>query len=121
MPRCLVDEALPGRLAKLLTEAGIPAVHVRDVGLRGKSDDEVFAYAQAQGMALVTLDTDFGNILHFPTEAHRGIFVARFPDRISIATIMRSIVDCIRSISDEEVEKTLIIIEPGAIRFHRKR
>jgi len=121
MPRCLVDEALPRTLAKLLKEAGIPAAHVLDVGLGGKSDDEVFAFAQAQGLALVTVDRDFTNILHFPTESHRGIFVARFPDRISIATLLRSIVEAIRSVPDEEVEKTLIIIEPGAIRLHRKR
>jgi|SRR5579859_3963695 len=121
MPRCLVDEALPRTLAKLLRETGIQADHTIDVGLRGKSDDEVFAYAQEHGLALVTLDMDFANILHFPPESHQGIFVARYPDWISIATLLRSIVDAIRSVADEDIPHTLIIIEPGAIRFRRKR
>lgn len=120
MPRCLVDEALPPKLAKLLTEAGIESVHALDVGLRGEPDDQVLALAIAEGRALVTIDADFANILRFPPESHRGIFVARFPDRISIATLLRSIVEAIRSIPDEEVDKTLIIIEAGAIRFRRK-
>ncbi len=121
MPRCLVDEALPRTLARLLRESGIHADHVLDVGLQGKSDDEVFAYAQAHGLALVTVDMDFTNILHFPPESHQGIFVARYPDRISKDTLLRSIVEAIRSVPDEDVEHTLLIIEPGAIRFHRKR
>jgi len=121
MVRCLIDEALPRALAKILLEAGIQAVDARDVGLAGKSDDEVFAYAQSHGLALVSLDLDFSNILHFPPESHCGIFVARFPDQISKATLLKSIVDAIRSVSEEDVLHTLVIIEPGSIRFRRKR
>lgn len=121
MSRCLVDEALPRTLAKLLQEAGIQAVDVRDVGLAGKSDDEVFSHAQAHGLALVTLDLDFSNILKFPLESHGGIFVARFPDRISKATLLKSIVEAIRSVPDEDIPHTLFIIEPGSIRIRRSR
>lgn len=119
MPRCLIDEALPRSLSKRLVAAGIHAVDARDIGLGGKSDDEVFSYAQAQGLALVTLDLDFSNILRFPPQSHHGIFVARFPDQISKETLLRSIVEAIRSVADEDVPRTLIIIEPGAIRFRR--
>ena len=39
----LVDEDLPRSLVSVLVEAGFQAHDVRDVGLRGKSDAEVFA------------------------------------------------------------------------------
>jgi len=41
MTRYLVDEDLPRSLARRLGEAGVDAVDVRDVGLRGASDEQV--------------------------------------------------------------------------------
>lgn len=43
--RFLTDEDVPRSTARILREAGFDAVDTRDVGLRGKSDAEVFAYA----------------------------------------------------------------------------
>jgi len=37
-----------------------------------------------------------------------------------MATLMRSIVEAVRLVPEDEVDKTLIIIAPGAIRFRRK-
>ena len=77
--RFLVDENLPRELAVQLQAAGYVAEHVVDVGLRGHSDAEVYAYAQAEGATLITLDTGFGNLLQYPPAAYRdrGCTVAR--------------------------------------------
>ncbi|MBI5970887.1 MAG: DUF5615 family PIN-like protein [Deltaproteobacteria bacterium] len=45
----------------------------RDCGLRGKSDDAVYAFAQRHGAAIITGDLGFGNIIKFPVGSHRGI------------------------------------------------
>jgi predicted nuclease of predicted toxin-antitoxin system len=45
--RFLVDENLPRSLAKVLRESGFDAVDVRDLGLRGKPDSEIFRAALA--------------------------------------------------------------------------
>lgn len=62
----LVDEDMARSTAVALRQAGHEAEDVRDAGLRGRSDQEVFDRAQAQGAILVTADKDFANILRFP-------------------------------------------------------
>lgn len=46
MLQVLVDEDLPRSTAALLQSLGIDARDVRDVGLKGASDAQVFEYAQ---------------------------------------------------------------------------
>ena len=43
--RILVDESLGDAVADYLRERGYRAAFVKDVGLSGRSDEEVFAYA----------------------------------------------------------------------------
>lgn len=42
MPKILVDEDLPRSTAQLLRSLGVDACDVRDVGLKGTPDAEVF-------------------------------------------------------------------------------
>ena len=56
MPAFLVDEDVPRSTAPALRQAGYLAEDVRDVGLRGHPDQDIFAYAQAHGQILVTAD-----------------------------------------------------------------
>ena len=53
----LLDEEMPRSTAGALRGAGHVAVDVRDVGLRGRSDPEIFAYAQAKSAILLTADS----------------------------------------------------------------
>ena len=58
MARFLVDEDLPRSLVPQLRAAGIAADDVRDVGLRGRSDDEIFEYAVAHILKRVTRNVE---------------------------------------------------------------
>jgi len=55
----LVDNQLPKALAKLLASRGHDARHVLDVGLDAASDSEIWKYAAANSLALITKDEDF--------------------------------------------------------------
>jgi predicted nuclease of predicted toxin-antitoxin system len=79
--RFLIDEDLPRSLAAALREEAFGAEDVRDVGLRGRHDDHVFARAQSGGLVLVSGDLGFSNILRYPPGSHAGIVIARFPTR----------------------------------------
>ncbi len=59
----LLDENLPGRLARLLEPAYPNCVHVKDVGLLNSSDALVWAHAKRVGLTLLTKDDDFLEIL----------------------------------------------------------
>jgi predicted nuclease of predicted toxin-antitoxin system len=61
--RFLVDEAMSHRVAELLRMAGHDSVHVRDLGLLGEPDERIMAAAAADDRVVVSLDTDFGELL----------------------------------------------------------
>lgn len=60
--RFLVDAQLPPALARWLTEQGHPSQHVADIELATASDREIWEYAKANRLAIVTKDEDFANI-----------------------------------------------------------
>jgi len=57
--RLLFDENLSPRLCEALQDLYPDSLHVRHVGLAAASDGEVWAYAFANGFAVVTKDADF--------------------------------------------------------------
>jgi predicted nuclease of predicted toxin-antitoxin system len=61
--RFLVDECLSPATASALRESDHDAIHVTDLGLAGRPDEEVMAAALADGRVIVSADTDFGELL----------------------------------------------------------
>ena len=60
--KILVDENLPLRLSKELTDLFPRIDHASKLGLRSKPDSEIWRYAVAQGYtAILTADADFQN------------------------------------------------------------
>ncbi|WP_246604644.1 DUF5615 family PIN-like protein [Chloracidobacterium aggregatum] len=62
-----VDENLPVDIADLLRQAGYDAATVFEQRLEGSPDSSLAAVCQKEGRVLVTLDTDFADILAYPT------------------------------------------------------
>ncbi len=75
--RFLVDEALSPRVARLLTEAGHEAIHASDAGLLGRTDAEVLAAAAADRRVVVTVDTDFGELLAVGAQPAASVILIR--------------------------------------------
>lgn len=55
----LLDENLSPRLSSALADAFPGRVHVRDVRLKGKSDEKIWSFAASNGYTIVTKDDDF--------------------------------------------------------------
>ncbi len=55
----LVDNQLPVALARHLGAYGWECIHVRDVGLDQASDQDIWEYAKARSLTIVTKDEDF--------------------------------------------------------------
>ena len=119
MKSFLVDEDLPRSLARALSIAGMEAVHVIDAGMRGRPDADVLAGASRSGRALVTADLDFSNLLEYPLGSHAGIVVVRFPNEAPVGTVNAAVVDALRTVADEELPGSLVIVEPGRVRLRR--
>lgn len=115
----LIDEDLPRTTAAALRQAGHTAIDGRDVGLRGHGDDDVFAYAQAHGLTLVTADMGFANILRFPLGTHAGIVVLRVPNEVSTDQLNRLLVSALAGLGTEDLRGALVIVEVGRTRIRR--
>jgi predicted nuclease of predicted toxin-antitoxin system len=120
MAAFLIDEDLPRSLARALRTSGLEAEDVRDVGLRGKTDDEVFEYAVSHSRTLLSADLSFGNLQRFPLGTHSGIVIARFPNEMSTALVTDAILSALKDLSDQEIGGNLVVIEPGRMRLRRK-
>ena len=75
-----LDENLPGSAAPRLAALGFDVDTVLDEGLRGQSDDTVWAAAQREQRFLVTQDLDFSDLRRFAPGTHEGVLIVRLPD-----------------------------------------
>src|SRR5436190_7098212 len=119
MQRFLIDEDLPRSTARVLRASGYEADDIRDLGLSGQSDSEIFKRAQSLSAVLITGDTDFANTLRFPPGSHAGIVVSRIPDEVSTETLNRELINALKQLSDDELSGALVIVEIGQIRLRR--
>jgi predicted nuclease of predicted toxin-antitoxin system len=120
MIRFLIDEDMPRSSARVLKARGFDALDVRDSGLRGKSDNEVFDFAQKNNAIILTADLGFGNLLHFPCGSHAGIVIVHFPNEVSTNELNRQIELMCANLSEEDFRGNLVILEPGRIRVRRR-
>lgn len=68
MIEILLDQGLAPRAAVLLTQRGMKAVHVSEIGLAEAEDAEILQAARDSGWVCVTLDHDFH--AHLATAGH---------------------------------------------------
>ena len=57
--KLLLDENLSPKLPRLLAALFPGSAHVRECGLLGKTDEDVWEYARANGFTIVSKDSDF--------------------------------------------------------------
>ncbi len=120
--RFLVDEDLPRSTAELLRRHEHEATDVRDIGLGGATDMEIAAYAQGEGLCLVTGDLGFSNIRDYPPEKYAGLVVVRLP-RTATASFILSLLE---GFLQQEglvgrMPGNLAIVEPGRVRIRSGR
>jgi predicted nuclease of predicted toxin-antitoxin system len=94
-----VDENLPAAASEILRAAGAAAVSVLGQKLGGSPDADVAAVCKVEGRILVTLDTDFGNILAYPPEEFPGIVNLRTEDQAKpvVLALMRQLVAALKT------------------------
>lgn len=80
--RFYLDENIPVVIADQLRRRGIEVVTVRDLGLRGETDDNHLQHAAKMGYVLCTHDSDFIELAK-QGHAHAGIVWGR-PDKHGI-------------------------------------
>ena len=88
-PRLLADEHIPKTVVKRLDSFGIDAVHVDEIGLKGTSDEELYAFAASEGRAVLTMDSDFRAVAEEMDGPGMLYVTKRVPSRTMASEVMR--------------------------------
>ena len=116
--RFLVDASLPRSAAAVLRELGHEAIDVRDIGLRGATDDVIADHARRNQLALITRDFDFADIRNYPPADYAGIVVLDLPNHATAAQVVKALDTFVRAKEWLELlSGRLTIVEPPRVRF----
>ena len=116
--RLKLDENLSRSAAELCRIAGHDGMAVRDQGLQGAPDEEVFAVSAGEGRVLVTLDRDLGQVLRFPPSSSAGTVVIETGPRATNRGILERIRELLTVLETRSPDRALWIVEPGRLRIH---
>jgi predicted nuclease of predicted toxin-antitoxin system len=117
--KAVIDEDLSRSFGKALSKLGWVVMDIRDHGLRGKSDLEVYGFAQKQKAVLFSGDLGFASIISFPPGVHNGICVLRFPNEMPTALINSIVQKQLLRLKGSDLVGNLVILSPGKVRVRR--
>lgn len=111
-----LDENIGRRGFELLRSAGHDVVTVREEGLAGAPDEQIFSAAASESRALITLDYDFAQVLRFPP--HTSAVVLELGGRASLEALLARLRAMLVNLENHPVAGRLWIIEAGRVRMH---
>jgi predicted nuclease of predicted toxin-antitoxin system len=115
----VVDANLSPRLAALMRDVGHDAVHVRDIGLRTASDDEIINYAISTDRIVISHDTDFGTLLAYRELSKPSFILIRSSDPVDVDDQARLIVANLDAMSDDLEAGAIAVFARGRLRIRR--
>ena len=88
----LIDENMPRSLCDELRALGFTVEDVRDIGLRGLPDEEVFRVAALTDAIIVTRDRGFTMERNWPPDFTAGVIFVNLPDDFSAKLINAKVI-----------------------------
>lgn len=117
--RFLIDNALPPRLADLLTRAGHDATHVRAYGMQTSGDPEILERARFEGRVIVSADTDFGALLAAQEAAFPSFVLFRDPNLNSAEDYMNALAGSLPLLEADLTGGCVAVFRSGRLRVRR--
>lgn len=113
-----LDENMPESLVGELSALNHDTDNVRQEGIAGHNDEDVWAAAQEAGRFLITQDLDFSDIRKFQPGTHRGLLLVRLPDAGHLG-ISRKLLEVFRSEDVESWAGCFVVLSPRKLRVIR--
>jgi predicted nuclease of predicted toxin-antitoxin system len=113
-----LDENLPESLLSDLAALNHDVDNVRQEGLAGREDQEIWSAAQAEHRLLITQDLDFSDVRQFQPGTHHGLMLVRLPEAGRLA-LSRKIADVFRHENVESWSGCYIVLSEHKLRILR--
>ena len=113
-----LDENLPESLVAALAVLNHDTDNVRQEGLAGHDDPDVWAAAQAEGRFLITQDLDFSDTRKFQPGTHHGLLLVRLPDAGRTALTQR-VAEVFRNEDIESWARCFVVLSGHKLRVLR--
>lgn len=120
MPKFLFDENLSPRLAEWLRAKNYEVNVVRDIGLKGKSDEEIIRWLKENNCVLITSDLDFGEFFYWKEFGDFGVIVLR--TKFQSINAFKEILMFLHVqgiLHDERLNDSLLVSDNEAYRWRR--
>ncbi|WP_353057945.1 DUF5615 family PIN-like protein [Propionimicrobium sp. PCR01-08-3] len=117
--KLLLDQNLSPSICDYLAGFGIQSLHVRDVGLRDASDEEILGYARREELVVVSQDSDFTNLLVWQNTSRPSLILLRLPNAVAAADIAEVLAANLGAISDHLRSGAIVSLNSERIRVRR--
>lgn len=118
--KLFANENLFEPIIAYLRSLGHDVLSIRDAGLSGITDDEVYQRACKENRVIVTMDKDFSRIFRFPPDRCGGIIVAKIYKR-TVHESLEIFKKFHGSLKETDILENLVIITPEGIRIRRSK
>ena len=118
--RIIANENIFEPIIEWLRANGHEVISIREVGLSGASDDEIYEKAVKQKLVILTMDKDFSRMLRFPPEQCGGIIVVKIY-RLSVNETTKFFSRYFKELDEEKIAGKLVIITQDGIRVRSPR
>jgi len=102
---------MPRSLLKELLALSIDAEDVRNVGLLGRPDKEVFESASAADAIIITRDRGFTFLTNWPVDFTAGVIFVNLPDNVTTKQINSKITSLLTQRLPESLLGAITIVE----------
>ncbi len=117
--RFLLDQNQSPALALLLTEAGHPTEHVRDLELGEAFDAEVLEAANSREAVLVSGDTDFGELLALSNATGPSVILFRRQEGRRAGDIAALLLANLSAFEADLKDGAFVVIDSERVRIRR--
>lgn len=102
---------MPRSLAVEIAQLGHTAVDVRDIGLRGRPDDEVFEAAIQADAVIITRDRGFALEGNWPSLFKAGVVLVNLPESTPGQVINARIISLLKARPAESLRGKITVLE----------
>ncbi len=107
---------MPPSLAAIIIKNGHQAVHVRNVNLKGKPDEAIFAHAETNDQIIITHDLDFSRIHAYSGKNKPSVILFRIEPLIT-ERIAELLLSHLNQLESDLAKGAFVVIENVQIRI----